>query len=234
MGAWNDYTILNRDDFYIVPEYLKLEDSKLSCMYINPLTAYCFMDLIRQHNANCIIHTASSSAVGRIINRLCDHNNITIINTVRKCKYIQELKYKNSHTVSTDSDNYREELKDLCDKLKPPIAFECIGGETTGLVLNNLREEGCLYHYGNLSLRTLSNILTNDFIFQDKTIKGFWLFKYLKNNPTVVDKFIQDLRNNTGLYETQIQAIFKPEKFEDAFKIYRQNMSLGKVIFDFT
>jgi NADPH:quinone reductase-like Zn-dependent oxidoreductase len=202
-------------------------------MYINPLTAFCFTELIRLHKAECIIHTAGSSAVGRMLNKLCQDRGVRVINTVRKSKYLDELNGGLVHTVSSDVDGYRGGLKELCDRYRPNVAFECIGGETTGLVLNNIVENGCLYHYGNLSLRPLSAIMTNDLLFQNKTMKGFWLHRYLKEYPETVNYFLKDLMEKTSLYETNIQAVFKPENFEDAFKTYRQNMSLGKVLFDF-
>lgn len=57
---------------------------ELACLYINPLTAFCFLDIIKKHKANAIIHTAGGSAVGRILTKLCLLNNINIINTVRR------------------------------------------------------------------------------------------------------------------------------------------------------
>jgi trans-2-enoyl-CoA reductase len=122
--------------------------------------------------------------------------------------------------------------------LKPKIAFECIGGETSAIILKLLEEEGELYHYGNLSLKPLSNILTNDFIFMDKKIYGFWLFKYLnshKDKNKLFENYKNDLNtNNAEIYETNINKIFKPENFEEAIKIYKNEMSKGKVLLDFT
>ena len=52
-------------------------------------------------------------------------------------------------------------------------------------------EEGSLYHYGNLSLRNISNIITNDLLFLDKKVLGFWLFKYLnkENKMSAINIF---------------------------------------------
>jgi NADPH:quinone reductase-like Zn-dependent oxidoreductase len=119
---------------------------------------------------------------------------------------------------------------------KPQIAFECIGGDTTGLILNTLEENGTLYHYGNLSLRNCSNISTHDLLFMDKKILGFWLFKYLKNlkESPILHEFFKFLEKHPDIFTTQIQAVFNPENFESALKVYRSDMSQGKVLFDFS
>ena len=139
-------------------------------------------------------------------------------------------------TINSLSSTYRDDLKHANEQFKPNLAFECIGGDTTGLILNTLEEEGVLYHYGNLSLRNCSNISTHDLLFLDKKIMGFWLFKYLQylEQSDLVSEFLKILHNQPQILSTKIQAIYKPENFESALKHYRTDMSQGKVLFDFT
>lgn len=139
-------------------------------------------------------------------------------------------------TINTTDGNYKELLIKARDTIKPKLAFESIGGEMTGLILRLLEEEGELYHYGNLSLKPISNVLTNDFIFLDKKIMGFWLFKYLHSNAdcdAIYNNYINELKNYPEIYETKIKAVFKPEQFEEAIKSYKNEMSKGKVLLDF-
>lgn len=96
-------------------------------------------------------------------------------------------------------------------------------------------EEGTLYHYGNLCLRNCSGIVTQDLIFLDKKICGFWLFKYLQRNNgyIIINELLEMLKNDTNIFDTHIQGTFKPDQFEEAFKLYRNDMSKGKVLFEF-
>jgi NADPH2:quinone reductase len=57
---------------------------KAACLFINPLTALCFMDIVRKAKSDCVIQTAGASAVGKIFTRLCSLENRKIINIVRK------------------------------------------------------------------------------------------------------------------------------------------------------
>ncbi len=140
-----------------------------------------------------------------------------------------------------DSNAFKNELNELCTANNVKLAFECIGGNTTGTVLESLTDDGTLIHYGNLSLRSITNLNTNDFIFKNKSIQGFWLFQYIKKNfnydferfyEYFMDNYMENMDNN--VYEIEIQEIFKPENFEEASKLYRNNMGKGKVLLDFS
>ena len=135
---------------------------------------------------------------------------------------------------------FKNKLKEISQEINTKLAYECIGGTMTGTILENLCDDGVLYHYGNLSLRAITNLDTKDFIFRNKTIKGFWLMEYIKNNFENIDNFynlfLEDYVNNlqNNIYNSEIQAIFKPENFDEASKLYRNNMGTGKVLLDFT
>lgn len=138
--------------------------------------------------------------------------------------------------INSLSSDFREQLRSVKETYHPLIAFECIGGDMTGTILNSIEENGTLYHYGNLSLRNCSNISTHDLIFMSKKIEGFWLFKYLKElkDQKIFDDFNNLVNGLPDILFTKIQTTVKPEDFETAFKIYRNDMSQGKVLFDFT
>jgi len=82
-GSWSDYTILEKNEYIVLPEnYLDMK--KASCLFINPLTALCFIDILKKNSCDSFIHTAGASAVGKILTKLAIRNNIRMINTVRK------------------------------------------------------------------------------------------------------------------------------------------------------
>lgn len=100
-----------------------------------------------------------------------------------------------------------------------------------------MKENGTLFHYGNLSLRSISNVLTNDILFYNKSLRGFWLHNYLKhqkdNLRDIYNEFLIDLENNPNIYKTNITNVYTPDQFELAFKEYKSQMGKGKILFDF-
>ena len=140
-----------------------------------------------------------------------------------------------------DAASFKNELAKVCIEKNVKLAFECIGGNTTGTILECLADNAKLYHYGNLSLRAITNLNTTDFIFRNKSIQGFWLFEYIRNNfdndfNKFYKFFLEDFERNfyKDVYRSEIQAVFKPEEFEEASKLYRNNMGKGKVLLDFS
>lgn len=129
-------------------------------------------------------------------------------------------------------------MKEISNQMRPKLAFECIGGENTGIMFEFLCEEGILYHYGNLSLTPISNVLTKDMLFKNKTMKGFWLTNYLKSLneeelKAIYTKLIE-YKITTDFFNVNIVNVFKPNQVELAIKTYRNDMGKGKIILDFT
>ena len=101
-------------------------------------------------------------------------------------------------------------MKEISNQMRPKLAFECIGGENTGIMFEFLCEEGILYHYGNLSLTPISNVFTKDMLFKNKTMKGFWLTNYLKSlNEEELEKSlsIYDRKITEGVHQPALLTI---------------------------
>lgn len=54
-----------------------------SC-FVNPLTALCMVETMRRENHTALVHTAAASNLGKMLNRLCQAENIELVNIVRK------------------------------------------------------------------------------------------------------------------------------------------------------
>jgi len=85
-GAWSDYTIVNKENMIVFPDEIqsKIEMKQASCLYINPLTAFCFINIMKKHNFKSAVHTAGYSAVGKVFTKLAKLNDFNIINILRK------------------------------------------------------------------------------------------------------------------------------------------------------
>lgn len=82
-GSWGDYTLLEKNEYIILPEsYTDMQ--KASCLFINPLTALCFIDILKKKSCDSFFHTAGASSVGKILTKLAKRHNMKVINTVRR------------------------------------------------------------------------------------------------------------------------------------------------------
>lgn len=140
--------------------------------------------------------------------------------------------------MSTNYEDLRKDLKILADQFRPNLAFECVGGDMTGIILASIKENGYLYHYGNLSLRPISNVQTRDLLFKNKTMKGFWLPGFLQSispdQAETIKKNLIEYKSSTDIFSVNILDVFKPNEVELAIKNYRRDMGKGKILLDFT
>lgn len=85
-GAWSDYTIVKKENMIVFPDELqnKIDLKQVSCLYINPLTAFCFIDIMKKQSLTSAIHTAGYSSVGKVFTKLAKLNEFKIINILRK------------------------------------------------------------------------------------------------------------------------------------------------------
>ena len=99
-----------------------------------------------------LIHDAAASALGRMLNRFAQNQDITVINIVRRQEQVDILKELGATYILNSSDEtFLPELQEIIDELKPKIYFSAIGGgDLPTKVLNMMPSQSTLYVYGAL------------------------------------------------------------------------------------
>lgn len=261
-GSWAEYTIVNENNCINLSNLNNKNNEdfmiKNSMLFINPLTAYAFLSIVKEFKKNSnlneisVVNTACKSFTGKYFTRLCSENNINLINIYRKTEnsiddYIHQYKEnKNIHFLDSSKEDFIAELNKMCNQLNCYIAFDCIGGELSGKIFHCLKESQSfsnpttMYNYGNLLMRNLSGITTDDLIFNRKVLKGFWLFDYLNNNNSNTlnnyknsIEFEKELINNKNSDFNVSYEVNKCDEFLEAIKNYKENMSKYKKVLSF-
>jgi NADPH:quinone reductase-like Zn-dependent oxidoreductase len=76
--------------------------------------------------------------------------------------------------LNSNEEGFDEKLKDLCTAHDARIAFDAVSGVLTGRVLSAMPNNSTIYVYGALENKPCA-IDPAQFIFRNKTVKGFWL-----------------------------------------------------------
>jgi NADPH:quinone reductase-like Zn-dependent oxidoreductase len=232
-GTWAEYFIARHDNCIPIMEGMARDQG--ACLSVNPFTAYALIDIVRQRNVKTIINTAAAGQIGQFIRALAKKENILIINTVRKNEHVELLKSEGeSHVLNIYSDNFESELTLLAKKLNALIAFDAVGGETTGQILHAMPPRSQIILYGGLSSQHCSNINVLDVIFQNKTLVGFNLgdwFKDIGNEKfNGISSEIQEMIIQ-GIIHTGIQKTFGLGDAVRGLLQYIGHMSEGKILF---
>lgn len=216
-GTYCSYVVVDRKEIVFV----NVDNSQAKKYFaVNPLTAMGLMEYTKNNNTKCVIQTGASTQVGKMITKLAREQNIITINIIRSEKHREVLKkLGGDYVLNSNSPGFVEELDDLCRRLCPTVALDCVGGELASLVFKNLTANGTLVVYGLLSLVPVVNIDCNELISKEKKIEGFHVFhSFWKNKRTKdIQKMLEQFYKDGFDGEDKINY-FGPENFRSALE----------------
>jgi NADPH:quinone reductase-like Zn-dependent oxidoreductase len=232
-GTWAEYFISQAQDCLIIKDELDFEQA--ACLSINPFTAYGLLELAQKKKCKTIIQNAGGGQIAEFVRVLAGLNNLEVINIVRKEEHIHALKAQGVvNVLDSTKENFNDELKALSIQFNASIAFDAVGGEQTGLLLNALPTHAAVVLYGGLAGGLISAIEPFDIIFRDKKLIGFNLTDW---KSTKTDEEFQTINNYLqqliieGKISTKIQAEFKLDDVVNGIRTYIKSMSEGKILF---
>lgn len=232
-GVWGQYCYVKETSIFV---FEKTHDFDRICgAFANPFTACGFLDTVLKSGKKSVAQNGASTALGRMFLRLCVSQGIEIVNIVRKESSISELtELGGKHFVNSAEEGWEKKLKELSDQLDISILFDCCGGEITGKCLSAIKSGGTVYHYGNLEQKAPSGFSTKDFIFENKSVKGWWIPNFLakteiKDLISYKKLIIDDYDQNDGkIFLTDFKESFGLNDIEKAIQVY--SSSSGKIL----
>lgn len=81
-GTWGEYAIADSMAVIAIPDDVSFETA--SCTLVNPLTVITMLDTVKDQKVQCVVSTAASSQVGKMIVRYFKDNGIRVISIVRR------------------------------------------------------------------------------------------------------------------------------------------------------
>lgn len=116
-----------------VSDCLLLEDGTTAAegasSFINPLTALGMVATLRREGHKALVHTAAASNLGQMLNRLCQAEQIALVNIVRKPEQAQLLRSQGAlHVCDSSSPDFLRELTEALAATGATLAFDATGG----------------------------------------------------------------------------------------------------------
>jgi len=110
-----------------------------SC-FVNPLTALGMVETMRREGHKALVHTAAASNLGQMLNRICIHDGIALVNIVRKPEQVALLRAAGAkHVCSSASPTFIEDLIQALVDTGATIAFDATGGgKLAGQILTGM------------------------------------------------------------------------------------------------
>jgi NADPH:quinone reductase len=176
-GAWAEYMVTPAKRCVPLLKSVSLEQG--SMLVVNPWTAWALLDTAKQSGHKAIAQTAAASALGRMLLRLSQREQISLVNIVRSSSQVELLTQMGAkHVLDSNAPNFKEKMGEVFQKLNVTLALDAVGGEMTGNLLSALGKGGRVIVYGALSGQP-STASPYDLMFWDKRVEGFLLPNWL-------------------------------------------------------
>jgi NADPH2:quinone reductase len=225
-GTWQEYVIADAGRVLAVPA--SMSDSTAAQLLSNPLTAVILTsDELDVRPGEWLLQTAAGSIVGRSVIQLGAHVGFKTLNVVRRRSAVEDiLALGATAVICTEDEDLRERVADIAGHDGVSKAIDCVSGQVGADVSRALAPHGELIVYGALSTHRQTEpdkltipIFARSLIYETKTIRGFWLFRWFTQTPkdrmaAAINRTVQ-LAGNGALRVPQGQPI-PLEKFSDA------------------
>jgi NADPH2:quinone reductase len=126
-AMYSQYRCLPVKDVLALPEATSSAEAA-SC-FVNPLTALAMVETMRLEGHTALVHTAAASNLGQMLNKICLHDGINLINIVRspaQAKILQDIGAR--HIVDSSTQTFQDDLVAALAATRATIAFDAIGG----------------------------------------------------------------------------------------------------------
>jgi NADPH:quinone reductase-like Zn-dependent oxidoreductase len=231
-GTWAEFFVAGARECIPLKAGVPIEQA--ASLIINPLTAMGLLDTARRRGHRAAVSTAAASQVGRMLLAMARIAGYPIINVVRRDDQVELLRSLGAeHVLNSSREEFSEQLQEACARLKATAAFEAVAGDLTGAVIDAMPAGSTVYVYGALSQEPCSEIDPIQLIFQEKTVQGFYLGKWLGRRGLLgsirAAGRVQRMLIEASI-ETRVHRCLALDEAIDGLRQYSEHMTQGKVL----
>jgi trans-2-enoyl-CoA reductase len=234
VGTWRDAVAVKGDELVVVPDGITAVHAAM--LKINPMTAWRLLhDYVKLERGDWLIQNAANSAAGRAVIQIAHELGYKTVNVVRRSELIDELRADGGDVVLVDSENLRQEVKDLIAGVPIRLGLNAVGGESALRLANCLAPGSTMVTYGAMSLQPLK-IPNGLLIFKDLRFRGIWINKWYDNATQAqrTEAFQQLFEMaKSGLLQTKVEKAYPLSEAKAAVAHAARGQRSGKIIFEF-
>ncbi len=143
--------------------------------FVNPMTALGFVETARAEQQKGIVHTAAASNLGQMLVKICQEDDIPLVNIVRKSEHVELLKGLGAeYIVNSSDDDFMNQLRAAIDATDAFCGFDPIGG---GVAVDN-----CFKAMEQVATRKMTEFSR----YGSEQEKRMYIYGRLDLNPTIL------------------------------------------------
>lgn len=134
-GMYTQYRRLPKHQCMVLNEGVSPAEG--AAAYINPLTALGMVETMRREGHHALVHTAAASNLGRMLVKICQKEQIPLVNVVRSDAQLAALKELGAkYVLNSESPAFDADLTDALAETKATLCFDALtGGPLAGRIL---------------------------------------------------------------------------------------------------
>ncbi len=235
-STWRDEIVAPAAGFLSLPDLGPVGPEvieQLAMSAVNPLTALLMLNSFTDlEEGQWIVQSAANSAVGGYVIQLAKQRGIKTVNVVRREGLAEDLMAKGADVVLIDGPDLAAQIALATDNAPIALALDPVGGETFTRLADSLGYGGTLVTYGVLSGQP-SSLNTGKIIFNDISIRGFWLYKWyqtadMKTKQAAFGQVIPLVAQ--GILKANVDSRFSVDQIKQAVTRAAERGRNGKVL----
>lgn len=138
-GMYAQYRMVDAAACLVLPDDATAKDGASS--FVNPLTALGMVETMEREGHSALVHTAAASNLGQMLVRICQEDDIPLVNIVRKPDQEELLRSLGAEYVcNSTSPTFTADLTEAVTATSATLAFDATGGGTLASDILNAME----------------------------------------------------------------------------------------------
>ncbi|HEX6240060.1 MAG TPA: zinc-binding dehydrogenase [Polyangiales bacterium] len=126
-GMYAEYRLLKAAHCMPLPADASAADG--ASAFVNPLTALGMVETMRLEGHRALVHTAAASNLGQMLVRICQQDEVGLVNIVRRPEHVETLRALGAkYVVNSSAPSFFEDLVKALRETGATLAFDAIGG----------------------------------------------------------------------------------------------------------
>lgn len=128
-SMYAQYRVADARSAMVLPEGVSARQG--ASPFVNPMTTLAFLETMHLEGHSAIVHTAAASNLGQMLVKLCQHEDVPLVNVVRAPEHAALLESLGASNVVVSSENdFRERLVAAITETGATLGFDAVGGGT--------------------------------------------------------------------------------------------------------
>lgn len=230
-GTWATHQLA--DAKRLVPLPPGADPQQLSMLTVNPATASLMLsEFVQLQPGDWVMQNVANSGVGGYLTQLAKLRGLRTVNIVRRESAAAAVLADGGDVVLVDGDDLPQRVKDAVAGAPIRLGIDAVGGKATMRLANCIAEGGTVLNYGLMSGEPCV-VSPQSFIFNDVTLRGFWLAKWFRTASREAQKALYGELTRlvaTGQLKARVHATYPVAQIAQAVAAASGGERDGKVL----